>query len=102
MAEVNEAIVTTYLTGANTRRLRGALQPLLKAAPLSKSAVSRVISTLKEGLEAWLGRSLKDEAVMYVYLDAVALKVRSAGKVVSVPILAAVGVLEDGRKELRG
>jgi hypothetical protein len=32
----------------NTRRIRGALQPLLKAAPLSKSAVSHVIATLKQ------------------------------------------------------
>src|SRR6266481_6168113 len=42
MPEVNEAIVATYLAGGNTRRIRGALQPLLRAAPLSKSAVSRV------------------------------------------------------------
>ncbi|HZF04882.1 MAG TPA: hypothetical protein VE932_11195 [Patescibacteria group bacterium] len=38
MPEVNEAIVATYLAGGNTRRIRGALQPLLKAAPLSKRA----------------------------------------------------------------
>jgi transposase-like protein len=52
MPQVNEAVVATYLAGVNTRRIRGALQPLLKAAPLSKSAVSRVIATLKDGLEA--------------------------------------------------
>src|SRR6266571_3574978 len=39
MPEVNEAVVATYLAGGNTRRIRGALQPLLKAAPLSKSTV---------------------------------------------------------------
>src|SRR5207247_8273679 len=33
MPEVNEAVVATYLAGGNTRRIRGALQPLLKAAP---------------------------------------------------------------------
>src|SRR5882762_2365441 len=49
MPEVNEAVVATYLAGGNTRRIRGALQPLLKAAPLSKSAVSRVVATLKDG-----------------------------------------------------
>src|SRR5690349_837135 len=53
MPEVNEAILATYLAGGNTRRIRGALQPLLKAAPLSKSAVSRVVATLKDGLAAW-------------------------------------------------
>ena len=32
MQEVNEAVVATYLAGGNTRRIRGALRPLLKAA----------------------------------------------------------------------
>ncbi len=41
-AEVNAAVVATYLAGTNTRRIRGALAPLLKGAALSKSAVSRV------------------------------------------------------------
>src|SRR2546427_2116594 len=100
MPEVNEAVVATYLAGSNTRRIRGALQPLLKAAPLSKSAVSRVIATLKDGLEAWRTHSLADLDVVYVYLDGFALRVRTAGKVVSVPVLHLVGVLPDGRKHL--
>ena len=82
MPEVNEAAVATYLAGGNTRRIRGALQPLLKAAPLSKSAVSRVIATLKDGLETWRSRSLAELDVIYVYLDGFALRVRSAGQVV--------------------
>src|SRR5712692_3296030 len=98
--EVNEAVVATYLAGGNTRRIRGALAPLLKAAPLSKSAVSRVVATLREELETWRARALDDLDVVYVYLDALALRVRSAGKVVSVPVLTAVGVLADGGKQL--
>ena len=100
MPEVNEAVVATYLAGGNTRRIRGALQPLLKAAPLSKSAVSRVIATLRGGLEAWRTRSFVDVDVIYVYLDGFALRVRSVGKVVSVPVLGVVGVLADGHKHL--
>ena len=91
---------TRRLAGGNTRRIRGALQPLLKAAPLSKSAVSRVIVTLKAGLEAWRTRPLADLDVIYVYLDAFALRVRSAGKVVSAPVLGVVAVLSDGRRHL--
>ncbi len=33
---VDEAILGVYLSGTNTRRLRGALSPLLRGAPLSK------------------------------------------------------------------
>jgi transposase-like protein len=100
MPEVNEAMVATYLAGGNTRRIRGALQPLLKAAPLSKSAVSRVVATLKDGLEAWRTRSLADLDAIFVYLDGFALRIRSAGKVVSVPVLGVIGVLPDGHKHL--
>ena len=98
--EVNEAVVGTYLACGNTRRIRRALQPLLKAAPLSKSAVSRVVATLKDGLAAWMARSLAELDVVYLDLDALALRVRCAGKVVSVPVLTAVAVLADGSKQL--
>src|SRR3989441_2624757 len=100
MREVNEAVVGTYLAGGNQRRIRGALQPLLKAAPLSKSAVSRIIATLKDGWAAWSTRGLADVDLVYLYLDAVCLRVRQAGKVTSVPVLTAVAVQADGGKEL--
>ena len=50
--EVNTAVLATYLAGGNTRRIRGALAPLLHGAPLSRSAVSRIVATLKNGLDA--------------------------------------------------
>jgi transposase-like protein len=100
MREVNEAVVGTYLAGGNQRRIRGALQPLLKTAPLSKSAISRIIATLKDGWTAWTSRSLADIDLVYLYLDAVCLRVRQAGKVTSVPVLTAVAVRADGGKEL--
>lgn len=80
LVEVNEAVTAAYLSGANSRRIRGALSPLLRDAPLSKSAVSRVIVTLKGAFDAWKSRSLEQLDAAYVYLDAIMLKVRSAKK----------------------
>jgi transposase-like protein len=100
MREINEAIAGVYLAGGNTRRIRGALRPLLKNAPLSKSAVSRIVGTLRGDWERWRGQSLTDHNVVYLYLDAIALRVRSAGKVTGLPVLAAVAVLADGSKRL--
>jgi len=100
MVEVNEAVTAAYLSGSNTRKIRGALAPLLCAAPLSKSAVSRVTATLKTAFEEWRNRRLEDLDVAYLYLDAIALKVRIARKVVSMPVLAAVAVLTTGEKQL--
>ena len=50
---VDEAILGVYLSGTNTRRLRGALAPLLRGAPLSKDAVSRLVGRLREDFAAW-------------------------------------------------
>jgi mutator family transposase len=99
-AEVNPAVLATYLAGGNIRRIRGALAPLLHVAPRSRSAVSRIVATLKSSLEAWQRRPLSDLEVVYTYLDALALRVRSEGKVVRVPVWAVVGVLADGQKVL--
>jgi len=74
MREVNEAVAGVYLSGGNTRRIRGALRPLLKNAPLSKSAVSRIVGTLRGDWEAWSKQSLADLNVVYLYLDAIALR----------------------------
>ena len=39
--QVDEAILGVYLSGTNTRRIKGALAPLLRGGPLSKDAVSQ-------------------------------------------------------------
>jgi len=98
--EVNESVLAAYLSGANTRRIAGALRPLLKAAPLSRSAVSRVVGTLKGEMEAWQKRPLKELEVAFLYLDAIALRVRADGRVTSLPVLVALAVLADGTKQL--
>ena len=98
--EVDEAILGTYLSGTNNRRIRKALKPLLGEEHLSKSAVSRVVSRLKECFEEWQNRVLSEEVYAIVYLDGFHLKVRMAKRVISVPVLAALGVTPDGQKRL--
>lgn len=102
LRDINEAIAGVYLSGGNTRRIRGALRPLLKDAPLSKSAVSRVVATLRSEWETWRKCSLEGIDVAYLYLDAIGLRIRSARKVTSLPVLVAVAVLADGNKRLVG
>ena len=98
--EVDEAILATYLSGANSRRIRKALNPLLGDEHLSKSAVSRVVGRLKERFAEWQSRDLSNETYAVVFLDGFHLKIRMAKRVVSVPVLAALGVAPDGHKEL--
>lgn len=98
--EVDEAILDAYLAGANTRRIRKALAPLLGEEHLSKSAVSRVASRLKDLFRRWSERDLSAERYAILFLDGFHLKVRMAKRVVSVPVLAVLGVAQDGSKQL--
>ena len=86
--------------GATPAGFAARSNPCSRPRPLSKSAVSRVVATPKDGREAWRTRSLTELGAIYIYLDGFALRMRSAGKVVSVPVLGVVGVLPDGHKQL--
>jgi putative transposase len=68
-ARVDEAILGVYLSGTNSRRLRGALAPLLRGGPLSKDAVSRLVGRLKSDFEEWRQRDLSQGAIRYLMLD---------------------------------
>ena len=98
--KVDEAILGSYLAGGNTRRIRKALAPLLGEANLSKSAISRVVARIKEAFGQWSERDLSEESFPILFLDGIHLKVRLVRRVVSVPIMVALGVDEEGGKKL--
>jgi len=99
---VDEAILGVYLAGGNSRRIRKALASLLGERHLSKSAISRVVGRLKALFAEWNARDLSSESYKILFLDGFHLKVRLARRVISVPVLAALGVEEDGSKRLVG
>ena len=72
--------------------------PLLRGAPLSKSAISRIVGRLQALFTDWRQRLLKEKTVVFVYLDAIALRVRIAAKVISAPVFGGTGG-ESGRAE---
>ena len=100
--EGDDAILGCYLGGINSRRIRTALKPLVGERHLSKSAVSRIVGRLKALFTTWQGRDLSTERYAIVMLDGFHLKVRLARRVVSVPVLAALGVTDTGQKCLLG
>ncbi len=62
---VDAAALEASLTGANQRRIKGALAPLLRGAPLSKSALSRLVGRITRLFAQWRERSLVDERIAY-------------------------------------
>jgi transposase-like protein len=75
-ARVDAALLGVYLSGTNSRRLKGAFAPLWRGGPLSKEAVSRLVGRLKSDFEEWGQRDLSQEAIRYLRLDGWYPKVR--------------------------
>ncbi len=97
-ARVDEAIVGVYLSGVNTRRIRGALAPLLRGAPLSKDAVSRLVGRLKGDFERWQQHDLQADQICHLYMDGWYPKVRIDKKRVRVPVLVTLGTRASGER----
>ncbi len=97
LAVVQEA----YLNGVSTRRVDDLVRAL-GIDGISKSEVSRMCAALDAEVEAFRGRSLAGERYPYLWLDATYLKVREAGRVVSMAALVAIGVAASGERRVLG
>ncbi len=95
---VDEAILGVYLSGTNTRRIKGALAPLLRGGPLSKDAVSRLVGRLADDFETWRRRDLAEDQIQYLLMDGWYPKVRIGKRRVRVPVLVTLGVRADGAR----
>jgi putative transposase len=95
---VDEAILGVYLSGTNSRRIKGALAPLLRGGPLSKDAVSRLVGRLAEDFEMWRCRDLADDQIQYLIMDGWYPKVRIGKRRERVPVLVTLGVRGDGER----
>jgi len=68
---------------------------------ISKSQVSRLCGDIDERVGAFLNRPLEGDWP-YLWIDATYVKVRQAGRIVSVAVIIAVGVTTDGIREVLG
>jgi len=88
-----------YVRGLSTRDVAGLFQDAFDQRVLSKSGVSQVTAQLGESFRQWRQRDLRSLKVVYLFLDAIYLAVR-AGADEQEGVLAAYGILEDGKKVL--
>src|SRR5438477_2209895 len=94
-------VATSYLLGVSTRRVEKLVEQLGVAA-LSKSQVSEMATYLDAQVEAFRNRPLDSGPYTFVWMDALTVKVREAGRTVNVHALVAVGVNADGQREVLG
>ena len=102
MAEkaLTAVVQEAYIQGVSTRSVDDLVQAMGMTG-ISKSQVSRLCGEIDERVNTFLSRPLEGEWP-YLWLDATYVKVRQAGRIVSVAVIIAVGVNDDGRREVLG
>src|SRR5512141_1728271 len=93
-------IQEAYVQGISTRSVDD-LVKALGMSGISKSQVSRLCAEIDERVNAFLARPIEGDWP-YLWIDATYVKVREAGRIVSVAVIIAVGVNADGRREVLG
>ena len=102
MAEkaLTAVIQEAYIHGVSTRSVDDLVQAMGMSG-ISKSQVSRLCGEIDERVQTFLTRPLEGDWP-YVWSDATYVKVRQAGRIVSVAVIVAIGVNSDGRREVLG
>lgn len=102
MAEkaLTAVIQEAYIHGISTRSVDD-LVKALGMSGISKSQVSRLCQEIDERVTAFLDRPIEGDWP-YLWIDATYVKARSAGRIVSMAVIVAVGVNSDGRREVLG
>ena len=93
-------IQEAYIQGVSTRSVDD-LVKALGMTGISKSQVSRLCGEIDERVGAFLGRPIEGDWP-YLWIDATYVKVRQAGRIVSVAVIIAVAVNTDGVREVLG
>lgn len=99
-SSVEEALVEMYLAGVSVRRVEDITEALW-GERVSPSTVSELNQKIYDQIDAWRNRPLEGQHA-YVFLDGIWLKRCWGGEVKNVAVLVAVGVREDGYREILG
>jgi putative transposase len=100
LRSLDEKIVTLYARGLSTRDIALQLKELY-GAQVSASLISEVTDTVSEDVKAWQNRPL-DELYPMVYLDALYVNIKIAGRVSKRAVYVVLGINRDGSKEVLG
>ena len=99
-ASVEEAMIEMCLAGVSTRRIED-VSEILWGSSVSASTVSKLNERAFASVEEWRNRPL-DRAYPYVYVDGIYLKRSWGGSYENVAVMVAIGVNDDGCREVIG
>jgi putative transposase len=99
-ASVEEALIEMYLAGVSVRRVEDITEALW-GTKVSPGTISELNKKVYVQIEQWRKRSIQGK-FRYVYLDGIFLKRSWGGEIKNVSILVAIGVNEEGYREILG
>ena len=97
---IEEAMIEMYLAGVSTRRIED-VSEILWGSSVSAATVPDLNDKSFASVEAWRNRPL-DRAYPYVCVDGIYLKRSWGGSCENVAVLVAIGVNDDGYREVIG
>lgn len=98
---VEEALIEMYLAGVSVRRVEDITEALW-GTKVSPGTISNLNKKAYENIEKWRNRKLTSQAYPYVYVDGVFLKRCWGEEFENISVLVAVGVTDDGYREVIG
>jgi putative transposase len=99
-ASIEESLIEMYLAGVSVRRIEDITESLW-GTKVSPGTISNLNKKVYKNIEAWRNRPITGE-FPYVYLDGIVLKRSWAGEVSNVSVLVAIGVNDQGFREVLG
>jgi len=100
-SSVEEALIEMYLAGVSVRRVEDITEALW-GTRVSPSTISELNKKAYVHIEDWRNRPLQGRKYCYVYVDGIYLRRNWGGEYENVSILIAIGVNEDGYREIIG
>jgi putative transposase len=94
-------IICSFLRGLSVRDIEAALAETFDAPVIGKSTVARVCQDTRERYRRWCERRLEEHDLVYLFCDALYLKLRPDDEPAE-GVLVAWGVTLEGRKVLLG
>lgn len=98
---MEEALIEMYLAGVSVRRVEDITEALW-GSKVSPSTISELNKKAYVHIEEWRNRPLQGGKYPYIYVDGIYLRRNWGGEYENVSVLVALGVNEDGYREVIG
>jgi putative transposase len=95
------ALMEMVINGVSTRKIRRVTEELCGTS-FAKSTVSDLCEALDPVVTEWNERNLSGKAYPFVIVDAMYIKIHKEGRVLSQGALIALGINEEGHREILG